>query len=365
MAMDNVKKTRESGVELLRIIAALMVMALHINTELLISPTTLKENLLFSSFMIDISSCCVDIFILITGFYLSKTNKRTIAKPLYLILMFLLFRWAVYAFGVFEGAKSFDLQSVFRYGIPFNYFITLFVILYIISPYINLILSKLSRKGWIAFMVIVVGIFSIYATLIDDVSILTNNYKTGSSPITREGSSFGFNIVNFCLLYCIGAFINSGIIDLEKWYKEKKAYVWLALVVCMVLTFIWHEITGDYDAGSYSYQSPLVITMAVCWFMIFKNLHFRNRFINLLAKAPFAVFLTHEFFFPFAKIDHFAAQNVGIYVVYFFVLLCLLYLVGWVYWFGYDFVTKRLFAKLEKISIPYALDDEESSINKH
>lgn len=357
MAIANTKKPRESGVELLRIVAALMVIALHINTELLMSPTTLDSNLLFSSCMTDISSCCVDIFILITGFYLSKTNKRTIAKPLYLILMFLLFRWAGYALGVIEGAKSLDMKSILHYGIPFNYFITLFVGLYVISPYFNILLSKLSRKGWVSFMVIVLGIFSLYSTLIDDISILANEYKSGSSPITREGSSYGFNMVNFCLLYCVGAFLNAGIIDLEKFYKEKKIFVWVALVGCAVLNFLWHEISGDYDAGSYSYQSPLVIAMAVCWFMIFKNIHFSNRIINQLAKAAFAVFITHEFFFPFVGIDHFASQSIGIYIGYFFALLCLLYLLGWIYWFCYDFVTKPLFTKLEKCQIPYHLDD--------
>ena len=85
--MNTQIKARESGIELLRILAAAGVVFSHYcNEGGIFSDSIGGGNYLILSLIRSFTISSVDIFVLITGYFLCTTNKRSIGKPLGLLL---------------------------------------------------------------------------------------------------------------------------------------------------------------------------------------------------------------------------------------------------------------------------------------
>ena len=82
--------SRNSNIELLRILSAIGIIILHYNNVLFggafyyVAPHSINEFILYFIQYLNIAS--LNIFILISGYYLSKNNSRTILKPLKLVV---------------------------------------------------------------------------------------------------------------------------------------------------------------------------------------------------------------------------------------------------------------------------------------
>lgn len=207
--------SRKSNIELLRIVAAIFVIVLHYNDgrafNYVIDGSTNQYVLfLFES----ISICAVDLFVLISGYFLSSTNKRKLAKPfeLYFEITFIkicMYLLIVFYKLVFKSIFAFNLLDVLKCFVLNNYFVVLYIVLYLVSPYINLLLSKLDKDNFKHLLILAIAIFSIYAIFTDLYQEITNTEPMGLSPITAWGNKQGFNIVNFILLYIIGAYLRT------------------------------------------------------------------------------------------------------------------------------------------------------------
>lgn len=94
----NKKETRESGIELLRIFAMLGIILLHYNSPIMgkafdfVDPNSSNEYLLY--FMESLGICGVNLFILISGYFLCATQKRSFSKLFELFLQVVLFKAA-------------------------------------------------------------------------------------------------------------------------------------------------------------------------------------------------------------------------------------------------------------------------------
>ena len=204
--------TRYSGIELLRVFAACAVVFLHYNDgRAFVALRTLDNqywlaNKLILYFGESLCICAVDLFILISGFFLSGSSRRSIDKPLRLLLQVVLFRLGMYlAHCVKDG--SFSLRSFLFCFVPVNYFVVLYCALYFISPYINRAVAGFGRKEWRTLLLIALLIFSVYQTGVDVFQEIVGRQIMGLSPIGAWGGQQGFNIVNFCLMYIIGAYL--------------------------------------------------------------------------------------------------------------------------------------------------------------
>lgn len=109
----------------------------------------------------------------------------------------------------------------------------LYIVLYLISPYINISLSKLDKDNFKLLLILAIAIFSIYAVFIDLYQEISNTEPMGMSPITAWGNKQGFNIVIFTLLYIIGAYLR--VIEIKG--KTNKYIKWLLLDICLI--FLW------------------------------------------------------------------------------------------------------------------------------
>ena len=344
-------KTRESGIELLRIIAAMMVILSHLSGQILNSIEGLSS--LGVRLLLAISVPAVDIFIIITGYFSWKNDRRTIGKPIGLVLMLVLFSLGSYFIQLVIGVSSFSLNSLLRYACPFNYFVTLWIALYLISPYINKCLRSLDQNTWKRFVFIIIMVFSVYPILIDIVQEVLGITLNGASSISRLGSQNGYNMVNFILCYCIGAFIGATKIDNNK--SERNAV--LVCIICIAILFVWSVIgkmmIPAYSNSAVSYHNPIVIILAASFFVLFKNIKFSNKHINRLAKAAFAAFLLHQHLFQILFIQYHITLSWYCVIAWMIVSAFLLYFISYFIWEIYNVCTNWFLKKLDSVEIHY------------
>ena len=158
------KSERNSSIELLRIIAMLGVIILHYNCETMGGALLYVEKWTANNYYLLLSeNICigaVNLYILISAFFLCTSNSRKLIKILELILELILFRFAVYFVGILLG-NDFSLVDCLSCFLPLSYYVILYSVLYLISPYINIVINQLTTKQMKRMASICFAIFSI------------------------------------------------------------------------------------------------------------------------------------------------------------------------------------------------------------
>lgn len=353
------KEQRRSSIELLRILAACMVVISHLSALLLNPKTGIlppKNNTLIT-ILLSCSVCAVDVFIVISGFFLWNSKKRTIGKAINLLVLMAVINMSSYFVQLLAGSLSFSLTKLLHYCFAPSYFVTLYIVLYLISPYINIILNKLTPKGWSKFFIFIFVIFSIYGIAADVVSEFTP--VLGISPFSRTGSQNGYNIVTFVLLYCMGAFLNARRLWIE---KISSKLITIVMILCILAIWGWSTIgpsLPNYANSARSYHNPFVILMAMSLLVLFNRMSFSSRIINCFAKAAFTVYLIHPHFFTFLHVGFHMMMPPVLFMLWMLSSIVLIYIVSWLFWILYDFVTRSVYKRMDKIAIPYGFDDVE------
>ncbi len=329
---ENIKPVRSSNIELLRILSIIGVIVLHYNNRSIGGGLDYSDgiNNVILSVLESAFISAVNIFVLISGYFMSKSQKRNIIKPFQLIIQVIIFSETIYLIKCVTGSMPFSIKSLFSHLIPCNYFVILYVALYFISPFLNIIMDKLNKKQSGVFILMLTLVFSLWNTCVDFLQLITDREWQGLSTIGMKGSQSGYTIVNFVLMYLIGSYI-------RKCYTEKNSIGTVKLTVTLagiiaVLT-VWQYL----DSGSaLAYFNPLVILEAVIMFLLFLKIRLQSRIVNTLSKATFSVFLLHTYMLPYIKIEHFVKGNPFLMIVHIVLSCILIYIVCWGVFMIYD-----------------------------
>ncbi len=283
---------RNSSLEMLRIIVALGVIVLHYNSyakQFIVEGSWTEYYLWLTDCLF---ACSVDVFVLISAFFLSSTYKRNSKKIIELVAQFVLFRIGYYLALTITGDFVFDLDTFINLLLPVNYFIVLYSVLYVISPYINIIIFELSDKEFRRLLVLLVCLFSIETWIVDVLYRISDKTYDGLSTVGLLGSQNGFTIVNFVLLYFIGAYIQR---NYEKICEIKTVRVLSALILIWSIMFlsIFAQKNGM-DLAVQNYNSPFVIVFAAVVMIFFLRLKIDSKIINELSKATFTCYIVQS-----------------------------------------------------------------------
>ena len=345
---------RQSGIELLRILAAFGVIFQHYNSPHIggairfASQDSGKMIVLTVTHVIMI--CAVDLFILITGYFMRDKKKRDLLKPISLLGMYVVFELLFYCVQELPKGEAFDFQVFLNYFIPHYWFVFVYVALYLISPYINFVWLRLDRKSRKILLGVTLGLFSVYPLIIDAAGYLIGNSLRGTSTVGLEGSDGGYTIVNFVLMYLLGCYLRDREDDetAGKQWKTRQIGLLLALNVAVLLGWTLLEksvIVRDPSvlATPYRYHNPLVITEALLYFMLFKRLRIKgSRVINSLAAASYPSYLIHINLFRYCGIQQAAQGSVLQLIVHILVSSVCIYLVSWILYTFYSLITRPL-----------------------
>lgn len=237
------------------------------------------------------SICAVDIFLMISGYFLINNNNRTLGKPLNLLFLcvFYKFPFVLHSFIAKDDSPIWGLL----FGLlPGSYFINIYCVLYLLSPYINKMLQGNKAYNTRLLMMALI-IFSLWPTLINLPLCFTDKEVMGVYPVGLSGTDRGFTFVNFTLCYIIGAYIRRYGVPLFTNQRWRIAGIIAIIALTTILTAIFPKLRSTH--GLDGYDCIFVLALAVLVFLVFKDLKIGSvKVINTLSKATFTVYLLHE-----------------------------------------------------------------------
>lgn len=292
-------KSRQSNMELLRVVAMLMIITLHYLDKGNVLPEFAEMSTANHYIAWLLESFCyvaVNIYVLISGYFLT-TSKFTFKKLVVLWGQILFYSWAIGGIFLLAGLAGDGATSLYELifvALPVTaghyWFATIYVLLFAISPFLNATIEKMSKQQHRICIVVLVTIFSVWNTVL---------------PMTIPlADGEGMDIAWFVCLYVIAAYLRKYPED-----RKRKGYLYvLGYVLCSVLVFsaglalLWvNSVTGKlggYATNWYAYNSLPVLLGSVCLFVAFTKMEIKggsvSKVINTLAGATFGVYLIHE-----------------------------------------------------------------------
>ena len=341
---------RNFSIELLRIISMIGVMVLHYNNDDIgggfkyVKDGTVNQ--LYLYFTENFFVCAVNLFIIISAYFLATTNQRKIIKIVELIIQVIIFNFMFYFFDIIGGINIFSVKGTLGCLLPLNYFVILYSVMYIVSPYINLLMDKLEDKQLKRLIITLILLFSFCTYFVDFLENIINIPLMGLSTVGLYGSQDGYSIVNFLLIYFIGAYIR------KKNVRISSRNAICGIVLVLIITYIQsisEHMLGLKCISTWKYNNPLVILTASLILLLSLNYKFSNKYINWLAKCAFTCFLIHGKILPYFNIHTIVNKNILILIFHQFGISILLYLFSYIVYKIYCLCSNRFIKLLTSI----------------
>lgn len=144
-------KSRSSNFELLRILAMLMIVAHHfsIHSGFSMKIPPLYFNTLFLQFLQFGGKIGVNVFVLISGYFLINTDNIKLKKVIKLWCQIFFYSFIIYLIFTLTGYQKFNITSFIKSIMPIIYsqywFASSYFILYLFVPYINQLVKNIEK----------------------------------------------------------------------------------------------------------------------------------------------------------------------------------------------------------------------------
>ncbi|MBE6310376.1 MAG: acyltransferase [Bacteroidales bacterium] len=271
--------TRQSNIELLRIISMIMILMVHFTGATFPIPNQITINNFFNIntstkvIMESFSIIGVNCFILISGYFGIRPSVKGIVN---FILWCSFYSISIYSLYTLARPNQYNVQNIIESFAIFSHtdlwFIPAYFSLYIIAPIINKGTSSLNQKQ---FILLLCGLTFINVYL---------GWFWG-----EKVNPTGYNVMQLIYIYIIGRYIKT---KAKSIYRIKcNRYIigyLISLLLIVFSTFICKS------SAAFAYNSPFVILSSVFFFLIFASMYFHNTTINYIASSAFAVYLIHK-----------------------------------------------------------------------
>lgn len=300
--MAQEKKTRQANIELLRIIAMLMIIALHyLDKGGILVPFThgITDGQIFHRFLQILCIGAVNLYVLISGYFLVEA-RFTVKKVVLLWAQVLFYAWGMAGVFYLTGAVDIGAQGIYDL-IPIvlpvtgnhYWFATVYLTLFAVSPFLNVAIRNMTRAqhGWAVAVMVV--LFSLWNTVLPF-----------TIPVT-DGE--GMDLPWFICLYLIAAYIRKypDCIKLRKRFCFPIYLGSAALSVALGLVLLWVDTKvgklGGFAGNFFPYNSFLTLMASLALFLFFLQWNMKDGFVARcivrLGACTFGVFLIHEHFY--------------------------------------------------------------------
>lgn len=261
----------------------------------------------------------VNVFVLISGYFGINLNYKKLLKINWMVTFYCVFFLII---TLLIGIHTFNPRTDWMQFVPVvtrqYWFITVYITLCLISPYLNLLVDKLDKLIFERMLIALFWVFCILPTL---GNIL--NFQS----VTNDA---GYGLVNFVFLYMLGRY-------LKLYYIPKKKRSFYLMVYCgsmfmlAIFQIIYSKLLNFSFDALISYDTIFVMIGGVNLFLYFSQLTFTNKVINSLALPCLAVYVIHlnplfceYLFFEILRVRLFTGWG---YVICLVILPCMLYLV--------------------------------------
>ena len=319
--------TRNSSVELLRIVAIVMIISLHLmgkwwNTGNMVN----REIIVFLNAIFNTGS---SMFILISGYYgircrFQKVFHLWFMTWTYTVPLFFISWWLL---GDYGGAKMMA-HSFFPILTNYKWFITSYILLSLFSPYINRGIERIGKGDFERLLWLGCFFFVIAPTFL----------FFGIMKDTGKG------IANMMLVYLIGRYLR--MYGIPRCFSTHKVGKSLALILIIFLgnslfTWLRHGIVGYFAWDS----SLFIVCLSVILFCCFIERNFQSNLVNRLARYCFPVYLFSDI--VWVALGKYINQYIDSYWCW--AVMPLLLSVAIIASIVYETLRNACFSKLEKI----------------
>lgn len=291
-------RKRQANFELLRIVAMLMIIALHylVKGGIAVPFAESDSGVNYLAWLIE-AFCIVAVncYILISGYFLVESEwkpGRVISLLCQVLFYALLIPCVMIGTGMTEGSDM-GIYDWIGCALPIEtehyWFATSYLLLYLFAPFLAAGIRQMEKRQLQVVTVLLLLFFSVGKTVFP-VKLVTDQY----------GYSFGW----FLCLFVVAGYIRMyGISWLENKFHAAAGYI-LSCLLIWGLSLASHMLAGRIDAFSYyenmpyTYNHLLCLTGALSLFYLFKNRRVREsgmeEIICTLAPYTFGVYLLHE-----------------------------------------------------------------------
>lgn len=293
-------RERKINLDLLRVLSMLFIVSLHylgvggayynIYDGNLAGIT---PNYLLASWLEALSIVGVNCFVLISGYFLiNSTFKWKKVKQLYFTTIFYSVAFFIvytifYGMSVGAAVSSFLPISMSTY-----WFITVYLILYLISPYINILCNNLSQAQHRNLILILIVVFSVWKCVLPFAETIDDRK--------------GYSLTWFIVLYLCGAYINKyGLKLFKKNYLNLASYLGISVLMVLakmaaIVASTKFSVLATGQNLLYHYDSITVFLASVFLFVFFTRIRCESvavaKVVGFVAPSVFAVYLLHENF---------------------------------------------------------------------
>ena len=291
------REGRQSGFELLRIVAMIFILILHADCLSFGFPSTQEiaanpVSAFLRTWLETIAVVAVNTFVLISGYFGIRLRADRFMGLLFQSFFYIM---GVYLVLVAIGWEVFSGAHFARCLSPLDpsggWFISVYIGLMLLSPILNTFVAQTGEKNLLGVIIALLLMQSIFGWGVDHLKV-----------------SAGYSLVAVILLYLIGPSIY---LYPETFATKGKTslylgiYLGIALLNALIpylastLPLLFPSAprnlgnNGTITALTLAYSSPLNIIGAVCLFITFSRLKIRSHLINWVASSVLAVYLIH------------------------------------------------------------------------
>lgn len=328
MEASVMKKKRESGIELLRIILMIQIVFLHISEYGGYAKMAMnlggKTKFIYIAVWL-LCRCPVPLLIVLTGYFmvgkeyswkqiLPKWNRQHLSMWFYAIVItfgysFLQQRGIVICEEVGILTPEQKTAAFFPFLNRTWFFMTNYLLVLFLAPFLNRCLNGLSRGDY---TILVAGLFFVFTiwTSLTQIEPIRQVVSLKKIVVNESGKS----LYMFLFLYILGGYVRQCI--------KNQSGVGILGFLCfgvlwgLNLYLVYHA--EWYQPIWRNSDNPIVILQCVCLLLAFSNLHFSSGIINWISKNNMGVYLIHEHYimrgiiwssFPFLSEKQFYQHN--------------------------------------------------------
>lgn len=265
------KRERESGIELLRIVAMSMILIMHF-VEHAITSDSISFRLY--ELLISLTDGAVCFFFLITGWFGVKFSGRKILQFVLTIFLYNVVNiLLLYSFNAMPGKHTLLETLLFPVSAGNYWFMQVYLAILVTAPLLNRTLQELPISRLRA-VILVFTIFTAYSCALGHNEVNTN----------------GYTYMQALYLYCLGQYLRRD----DTLYRRVPQWGCLAIYLLMKLLAIFC-IQYRWEAIDFlGYNSLPMIIGTIYLFIFFKRFTFKSRLVNYLGGAAFGCYLLQD-----------------------------------------------------------------------
>lgn len=292
--MRTLKKERDSGIELLKIFAILLIVISHATQTLgsvsnesaafvnLYAASANFNNIILILFR-HFGTLGNDIFFICSAWFLCDVNAErknnkllTLVMDVWLVSVLCMVVFMLCGVSVSGGTV---LKSLLPITFANNWYVTCYVIFYAVFPYLNMAISKMSQK----------------TLLCVNIASLTINYLV---CYIKFGLFFSNQLIEFVAMFFMVAYIKKYLINLDvKYYVRLLIFGIIGFVApVLLINFLGTKI--DFFSSKVligvDTANPFLLLIAVSLVQICSRKKFVNVFVNRVSALSLLIYLFHD-----------------------------------------------------------------------